>query len=267
MVFGDRKMLKGRTALVTGSTSGIGLGVASAFAAEGCNIALNGFGDAAEIEKIRSGLASEHKIKVAYYPADMSKPDDIAAMIRAVEAEFGGVDILVNNAGIQHVALIEEFPDDKWASIIAINLSSAFHTIKAAMPGMKRRKWGRIVNIASAHGLVASTGKVAYVAAKHGVVGLTKVVALEAANFGVTCNAICPGWVLTPLIERQIEDLAKRNQITIDEAKVELLREKQPLLKFTTPEQVANLAVYLGGDAAQTITGSAISIDGGWTAQ
>ena len=173
----------------------------------------------------------------------------------------------MNNAGIQHVALIEEFPDDKWNSIIAINLSSAFHTIKAAMPGMKRRKWGRIVNIASAHGLVASTGKVAYVAAKHGVVGLTKVVALEAANCGVTCNAICPGWVLTPLIERQIEDLAQRNQITIDEAKVELLREKQPLLKFTTPEQVASLAVYLSGDAAQTITGSAISIDGGWTAQ
>jgi 3-hydroxybutyrate dehydrogenase len=260
-------MLKGKTALVTGSTSGIGLGVATAFAAQGCNIALNGFGEPAAIEKIRKELCEEHKIKAVHYPADMSKPDAIAAMMRNAQAEFGGVDILVNNAGIQHVALIEEFPDDKWDAIIAINLSAAFHAIKAAMPEMKQRKWGRIVNIASAHGLVASTGKAAYVAAKHGIIGLTKVVALEADNCGVTCNAICPGWVLTPLIQQQIEDLAKRNQQSIDEAQVELLREKQPMLKFTMPEQVASLAVYLASDAAQTITGAAVSIDGGWTAQ
>jgi 3-hydroxybutyrate dehydrogenase len=260
-------MLKGKTALVTGSTSGIGLGVAAAFAARGCDIALNGFGEPAKIQEIRDSLASEHGVRVTHYPADMAKPEEIVSMMRAVEGDFGGHDILVNNAGVQHVSLIEEFPDDKWNAIIAINLSAAFHTIKAAMPGMKQRKWGRIINIASVHGLVASPGKAAYVAAKFGLVGLTKVVALEAANSGVTCNAICPGWVLTPLIQRQIEDLAQRNGITVEEAKVELLREKQPMLKFTTPEQVAELAVYLSGDGAQTITGSAISIDGGWSAQ
>lgn len=260
-------MLKGKTALVTGSTSGIGLGVAAAFAVQGCNVALNGFGDPGEIEKIRSDLSRTHGVKVVHYGADMSRPDAIAGMMGAAEAEFGAIDILVNNAGIQHVALVEAFADDRWDAIIAINLSAAFHATKAAVPGMKQRKWGRIINIASAHGLVASAGKAAYVAAKHGLVGLTKVVALENANTGVTCNAICPGWVLTPLVQRQVDDLAARNGITIEEARNDLLREKQPMLKFTTPEQVGALAAYLAGNAAETISGSAISIDGGWTAQ
>jgi 3-hydroxybutyrate dehydrogenase len=260
-------MLKGKTALVTGSTSGIGLAIARAMAEAGADVMLNGFGDAAEIEKERGGLEKEFGIKARYSGADMSKPDEIAAMITDTEKEFGKLDILVNNAGIQHVANIEDFPIDKWDAVLAINLSSSFHTIRAAVPGMKRRKFGRIVNIASAHGLVASVQKAAYVAAKHGLVGLTKVVAMEGANDGITCNAICPGWVLTPLVAKQIEARAKETGQTFDEAKVALVSEKQPMHDFTKPENIGALAVFLAGDAAASITGSAYSIDGGWTAQ
>jgi 3-hydroxybutyrate dehydrogenase len=260
-------MLKGKTALVTGSTSGIGLAIARAMAEAGADVMLNGFGDAAEIEKERSGLEKEFGIKARYSGADMSKPDEIAAMVAETEKEFGTLDILVNNAGIQHVANIEDFPTEKWDAVIAINLSSSFHTIRAAVPGMKRRKFGRIVNIASAHGLVASGQKAAYVAAKHGLVGLTKVVAIEAANDGITCNAICPGWVLTPLVAKQIEARAKESGQTFDEAKLALVSEKQPMHDFTKPENIGALAVFLAGDAAAGITGSAYSIDGGWTAQ
>ena len=259
--------LKGKVAVVTGSTSGIGLGIARALAAEGCAIMLNGFADKAMIDKLQRDLASEHGVKVSYSGADMSKPAEIGPMISAAERELGACDILVNNAGIQHVAPIEEFPDDKWDAIIAINLSAAFHGIKAALPGMKTRRWGRIVNIASAHGLVASAQKVGYVAAKHGLVGVTKVTAVECANDGITCNAICPGWVLTPLVERQIVDRAKTTGRSIDETKQEFLREKQPMLAFSTPESIGALTVFLCGDAAATITGSAYSIDGGWVAQ
>ena len=260
-------MLKGKTALVTGSTSGIGLAIARALAEAGADVMLNGFGDAADIEKERSGLEKEFGIKAAYSGADMSKPEEIAAMVAETEKKFGKLDILVNNAGIQHVANIEDFPTEKWDAVIAINLSSSFHTIRAAVPGMKRRKFGRIVNIASAHGLVASGQKAAYVAAKHGLVGLTKVVAIEAANDGITCNAICPGWVLTPLVAKQIEARAKEAGQTFDEAKVALVSEKQPMHDFTKPENIGALAVFLAGDAAASITGSAYSIDGGWTAQ
>ncbi|MEJ2625033.1 MAG: 3-hydroxybutyrate dehydrogenase [Pseudolabrys sp.] len=260
-------MLKGKTALVTGSTSGIGLAIARAMAAAGADVMLNGFGDAAEIEKERGGLEKAFGIKARYSGADMSKPDEIAAMIADTEEEFGKLDILVNNAGIQHVANIEDFPIDKWDAVLAINLSSSFHTIRAAVPGMKRRKFGRIVNIASAHGLVASVQKAAYVAAKHGLVGLTKVVAMEGANDGITCNAICPGWVLTPLVAKQIEARAKESGQSFDEAKVALVSEKQPMHDFTKPENIGALAVFLAGDAAVSITGSAYSIDGGWTAQ
>ena len=260
-------MLNGKTAIVTGSTSGIGLGIASALAAEKANVMLNGFGDAAAIEKIRNDLSDRHGIKAAYSPADMFKSADIRALIQAAEKELGPVDILVNNAGIQHVAPIEDFPDDRWDAIIAINLSASFHAIKAAVPAMKKRGWGRIINIASSHGLVASREKVGYVAAKHGLVGLTKVVAIECANSGVTCNAICPGWVLTPLVQKQIEAKAKAGGISIDQAKEDLMREKQPMLKFTSPEQIGALAVFLCSDAAATITGTPLSIDGGWTAQ
>jgi len=260
-------MLKGKTALVTGSTSGIGLAIARAMAKDGANVMLNGFGDKAAIEQERAGLEKEFAVKARYSPADMSKPAEIAAMIAATEKEFGALDVLVNNAGIQHVANIEDFPVEKWDAIIAINLSSSFHSIRAAVPGMKKRKWGRIVNIASAHGLVASGQKVAYVAAKHGVVGLTKVVAIECANAGITCNAICPGWVLTPLVAQQIEARAKAAGQTFDEAKRILVSEKQPMLEYTSPENIGALAVFLASDAAATITGSAYSIDGGWTAQ
>ncbi len=260
-------MLKGKTALVTGSTSGIGLAIARALAEAGADVMMNGFGDAADIEKARSGLEKEFGIKAAYSGADMSKPEEIAAMVAETEKKFGKLDILVNNAGIQHVANIEDFPTEKWDAVIAINLSSSFHTIRAAVPGMKRRKFGRIVNIASAHGLVASGQKAAYVAAKHGLVGLTKVVAIEAANDGITCNAICPGWVLTPLVAKQIEARAKEAGQTFDEAKVALVSEKQPMHDFTKPENIGALAVFLAGDAAASITGSAYSIDGGWTAQ
>ena len=260
-------MLKGKTAVVTGSTSGIGLAIARAFAKEGANLVINGFGDKAAIEQERAGLERDFGIKALYSGADMTKPAEIAEMIAFAERSFGAVDVLVNNAGIQHVANIEDFPVERWDAIIAINLSSSFHTIRAAMPGMKRRKWGRIINIASAHGLVASGQKVAYVAAKHGLVGVTKVVALETAQTGVTCNAICPGWVLTPLVQKQIDDRAAREGIAVDEAKRDLLSEKQPSIEFVTPEQIGGLAVFLCSPAADQIRGAALSIDGGWTAQ
>ncbi|WP_137042833.1 3-hydroxybutyrate dehydrogenase [Pseudolabrys sp. FHR47] len=260
-------MLKGKTALVTGSTSGIGLATARALAADGANLMLNGFGDKDTIEAIRSGLEKEFGIKASYSGADMSKAAEIAEMVATTEKEFGSLDVLVNNAGIQFVANIEDFPVERWDAVIAINLSSAFHTIRAAMPGMKKRKWGRIINIASAHGLVASAQKVAYVAAKHGIVGLTKVVAIEAANAGVTCNAICPGWVLTPLVQKQIDDRAKASGKPVRDEEIALLSEKQPMHQFTKPESIGALAVFLSGDAAASITGSAYSIDGGWVAQ
>jgi 3-hydroxybutyrate dehydrogenase len=259
--------MKGKTAIVTGSTSGIGHGIATALAAEGCNVLLNGFGPAAEIEKIRSDLASTHGIKVGYSPADMSKPADIRAMVALAASELGGADILVNNAGIQFTAPVDEFPEDKWDAIIAINLSAAFHASKAAIPLMKKGGWGRIINIASAHGLVGSEHKVAYVAAKHGIVGMTKVTALENANAGITVNAICPGWVLTPLVQKQIEDRAKQNGSTVEAEKLALLSEKQPMHSFVTPAQLGALAVFLCSDNASTITGTAQSMDGGWVAQ
>lgn len=260
-------MSKGTTAIVTGSTSGIGLGIATALAAAGSRVMLNGFGDQAAIEQIRQGLAERHGIEAAFSPADLSKPAEIRQLIADTERELGPVDILVNNAGIQHVAPVEEFPDDQWDAILEINLSAAFHAIKAVLPGMKRRQWGRIINIASVHGLVASAEKAAYVAAKHGLVGLTKVVAIETVNSGITCNAICPGWVLTPLVQQQVEAKAKETGMRVDRAKEELLREKQPMLKFTTPEQIGQLAVFLCRGDAATLTGAAVPVDGGWTAQ
>ena len=260
-------MLKGKVAVVTGSTSGIGLGIAHALAAEGAGVILNGFGDKGEIEAIRTGLEKKFGVTARYSPADMTKPAEIAATIATAEKELGRVDILVNNAGIQHVAPIEDFPVEKWDAIIAINLSAAFHAIRAAVPGMTARKWGSIINTASAHGLVASGEKAGYVAAKHGLVGLTKVVAIETANSGITCNAICPGWVLTPLVAQQIEARAKATGHTIGAEKIGLVAEKQPMHEFSTPEGIGALAAFLCGDAAATITGASLSIDGGWTAQ
>jgi 3-hydroxybutyrate dehydrogenase len=260
-------MLKGKTAVVTGSTSGIGLGVAQALAGEGANILLNGFGDPAEIEKLRSSLATKFGIQVAYSAADMSKPNEIAAMVGQATKDLGRVDILVNNAGIQFTAPIHEFPPEKWDAIIAINLSAAFHAIRAVLPQMLERNWGRIINIASTHGLVASVHKVAYVAAKHGILGITKVVALETATTGITCNAICPGWVLTPLVQKQIDDMAKRENLPVATAKNKLLAEKQPSLEFATPEQIGAIAVFLCSGAAAQIRGVGLPIDGGWTAQ
>jgi 3-hydroxybutyrate dehydrogenase len=259
--------LEGKTALVTGSTSGIGRGIAEHLAAQGCNMVLNGFGEAAGIEAQRAGLAEAAGVEVTYSGADMSLPEQIAAMIAEAEARFGALDILVNNAGIQHVAPIEDFPPEEWDRILAINLTSSFHTIRAALPGMKARGWGRIVNIASAHGLVASVHKVAYVAAKHGLVGLTKVVALEAAGAGITCNAICPGWVLTPLVEKQIAANAAAAGQSLEEAQADLLAEKQPSGEFATTEQIGQLAGFLCSDGAAQITGAALSVDGGWVAQ
>ncbi len=256
-------MLKGKTALVTGSTSGIGLGIAKALAEQGANIMMNGFGekDAAMAEVKAFG------VEVDYHGADMSKPAEIEAMMQAAENRFGAVDILVNNAGIQHVANVEDFPVDRWDAIIAINLSSAFHTTRMALPGMKQRNWGRIINLASVHGLVASAQKSGYVAAKHGIVGLTKVTALETAQTGVTCNAICPGWVLTPLVQKQVDARAEKDKVNNEEAKKRLLSEKQPSGEFVTPDQLAALAVFFCSPAATQIRGVAWNMDGGWVAQ
>jgi 3-hydroxybutyrate dehydrogenase len=260
-------MLKGKTALVTGSTSGIGLGIARALAAEGADIAINGFGEPDRIEELRRSLAGEFGVRVVHHGADVSKPEEVSAMVDHAVAELGGVDILVNNAGIQHVAPVEEFPIEKWQQIVSINLSAVFYGIHYALPHMKRRNWGRIVNIASAHGLVASINKSAYVAAKHGVVGLTRVVALETAETGITCNAICPGFVLTPLIQAQIDAVAQRGNLSQEDARRELLGEKQPSKDFVTTEQLGKLAAFLCSDAATQMTGTALPMDGGWTAQ
>jgi 3-hydroxybutyrate dehydrogenase len=260
-------MLKGKSAVVTGSTSGIGLAIARALAKDGANVTINGFGAAADIEKERAGIEKEFGVKAAYSAADMTKPGEIADMVRTTEKTFGSLDILINNAGIQHVAPIEEFPIEKWNQIIAINLSSAFHTIRAAVPGMKSRKWGRIVNTASAHSLVASPFKSAYVSAKHGLAGLTKTVALEVATFGITANCISPGYVWTPLVEQQIPDTMKARGMTAEQVKRDVLLAAQPTKEFVTVEEVAALAVYLCSDAAKAITGANLSIDGGWTAE
>lgn len=259
--------MSGKTVIITGSTSGIGQGVAHAFAKEGANIVLNGFGDVAQIEKDRLAIEKDFGVKAVYDAADMTKPEQIEAMVAHAEKTFGAVDIIVNNAGIQHVDNIEDFPTAKWDAVIAINLSSAFHLTHAALGGMKQRKWGRVINIASAHGLVASKSKSAYVSAKHGVVGLTKVTALETAEFGITANAICPGWVLTPLVQKQIDDRAKQNGTSPAEEKLKLVSEKQPTKEFVTVEEIGALAVFLAGEDARSITGTSISIDGGWTAQ
>ena len=260
-------MLKGKSAIVTGSTSGIGLGIARCLAAQGADVLLNGFGDAAEIAALCEGLGREFGVRVAYDGADMSKPAEIKAMVANAEQAFGKVDILVNNAGVQHVAPVEDFPEDAWERVIAINLSAVFYGTRYALPGMKVRNWGRIINIASAHGLVASANKSAYVAAKHGVVGLTKTVALETALTNVTCNAICPGWVLTPLVQKQIDALAAKNGWSDEQAGRELLREKQPSEAFVTPEQLGELAVFLSSEAASNMRGAAINMDGGWLAR
>jgi 3-hydroxybutyrate dehydrogenase len=260
-------MLKGKNAIVTGSTSGIGLGIARALAKDGANVMLNGFGNASEIEALRAGVEKEFGVKALYSAADMTKPAEIAAMVKMAESAFGSVDVLVNNAGIQHVAPIEDFPVEKWDAVIAINLMSAFHTIRTAVPGMKQRKWGRIINTASAHSLVASPFKAAYITAKHGFVGLTKTVALELATFGITANCISPGYVWTPLVEKQIPDQMKTRNMTEEQVKRDVLLAAQPTKQFVTIEQVASLALYLTSDAAANITGANLSIDGGWTAQ
>ncbi len=256
-------MLKNKTALVTGSTSGIGLGIAKALARQGANIMLNGFGD---VEGAKAEVAALG-VKVSYHGADMSKPADIEAMMAAAAAEFGRVDVLVNNAGIQHVAPVESFPVDRWDAIIAINLSSAFHATRLALPAMQAAGWGRVINVASVHGLVGSAQKSAYVAAKHGIVGFTKVVALENATSGVTCNAICPGWVLTPLVQKQVDAKAAAAGISNEDAKRQLLAEKEPSLQFTTPEELGELAVFFCSPAANNIRGVSWQMDGGWTAQ
>ena len=260
-------ILAGKTALVTGSTSGIGLGMARALAAQGANLMLNGFGEPAQIEALRQEIEKTYGIQARYHGADMSKPAEIEDLMRSTEKAFGSVDILVNNAGIQHVSLVEDFPVDKWDAVLAINLSSAFHTARLALPGMKQRNYGRIINIASAHGLVASAQKSAYVAAKHGLVGLTKVIALETAQTGITCNAICPGWVLTPLVQKQVDARAQNEGVSGEEAKKRLLLEKQPSGEFVTPEQLAGLAVFLCSPAADQVRGVAWNMDGGWVAQ
>lgn len=259
--------LQGKTALVTGSTSGIGLGLAEALARAGANLVMNGIDDADELEAVRARIASEHGVTVRYERADVSRPDEIEAMFGRVLAEFDAVEILVNNAGIQYVAPVDEFPVDKWDAIIAINLSSAFHTTRLALPAMKSRKWGRIIQIASAHALVASPYKSAYVAAKHGIAGLTKAVALEVAQAGITVNAICPGYVWTPLVEKQLGDTARTRGITEQEVIDKVMLAGQPTRRFVTIEQVAELAVFLCGDGAASITGAMLSVDGGWTAQ
>lgn len=258
--------LEGRVALVTGSTSGIGLGVAEALAAQGATIVLNGFGDRMQIEDTRQKLEHTHDVAAFYHGADLSKAAAVGEMMAFAKAEAGGVDILVNNAGIQHVAPVDEFPPEKWDAILAINLSSAFHAIRAALPGMKARGYGRIINVASAHGLVASPFKSAYVAAKHGVIGLTKTVALEVAQTNITANAICPGYVYTPLVEKQIEDQAKAHMIPRDKVISDVLLKSQPNKRFAQVSEIGALAVFLASDAASSITGTALPIDGGWTA-
>ena len=260
-------MLNGKTALVTGSTSGIGLGIAKTLAAQGANIVLNGFGDVDGSRAAVLEAGKAHGVKVAYHGADMSRPEEIEDMMKYAAGQFGRVDILVNNAGIQHVAPVESFPPEKWDSIIAINLSSAFHTTRLALPAMQAAKWGRIINIASVHGLVGSAQKSAYVAAKHGIVGLTKVTALENAANGITCNAICPGWVLTPLVQKQIDAKAAEHGVSVEEATKDLLREKEPSLRFTTPEELGELAAFFCSPAGNNICGVAWNMDGGWTAQ
>ena len=260
-------MLNGKTALVTGSTSGIGLGIAERLAAQGANVILNGFGDVDEPKAAVLAAGQQHGIKVGYHGADMSKPAEIEALFAYGQAEFGGIDIVVNNAGIQHVANIEDFPVEKWDAILAINLTSAFHTMRLAIPGMRKKNWGRVINIASAHGLAASAGKSAYVAAKHGLVGLTKAAALETAQTGVTVNAICPGWVLTPLVQKQIDARSEREGISVAEAQKDLLGEKQPSLQFVTPSQLGDLAVFMCSPGADNVRGVAWNVDGGWLAQ
>jgi len=260
-------MFIGKTALVTGSTSGIGLGIAQTLAAQGANVVLNGFGDAAEIEHLRAGMAERHGVQVRFDGADMGKPEAIEAMMGKALAEFGCIDLLINNAGIQHVAPVEDFPVDKWYAILAINLSAGFHTVRLALPAMKRRGFGRIVNIASAHALVASPYKSAYVTAKHGVAGFTKAVALETAELGITVNAVCPGYVLTPLVENQIPDTARARGITKEEVIRNVLLAAQPTKKFVTVEQVAALTAFLCSVDAASITGAVLPIEGGWTAQ
>ncbi len=260
-------MLKGKNAVVTGSTSGIGLGIARALAQDGANVMINGFGTPADIERERAGIEKEFGVNAIYSSADMTKPAEIAAMIATAEKTLGSVDIVVNNAGIQYVAAIEEFPVEKWDQIIAINLSSAFHTVRSAVPGMKARKWGRIISTASAHSLVASPFKVAYVSAKHGLAGLTKTVALEVATYGITVNCISPGYVWTPLVAKQIPDQMKTRNMTEEQVKRDVLLAAQPTKQFVTVEQVASLALYLCSDAAEQITGANLSIDGGWTAE
>jgi 3-hydroxybutyrate dehydrogenase len=260
-------MLKGKTAIVTGSTSGIGLGIARALAAEGVDLLLHGFGVPTEIERLRRSLSDEHGVTVHYHAADVSKADAVAAMVAHATRALGRIDILVNNAGIQHVAPVEDFSPERWDAVIATNLSSVFHATRVVLPQMRERNWGRIINIASTHGLVASPNKAGYVASKHAVVGLTKVVALETATTGVTCNAICPGWVLTPLVQKQVDDLAQRERLPGEQAKQRLLLEKQPSREFVSIEQIGALAVFLCSAAASQIRGAALTIDGGWTAQ
>jgi len=261
------KSLAGKSAVITGSTSGIGLGIARALAGGGANVMLNGFGEAQQIERLRTKLADEFDVDVAFNGADISQPTQVRDMIAAATRAFDHVDILVNNAGIQHTASLEEFPDERWDAVIAINLSSNFHAVKAVLPQMKQRNWGRIINISSTHGLVGSVHKSAYVAAKHGVLGLTQVVALETATSGITCNAICPGWVLTPLVQKQIEDRAAQEHVAVEQVRTELLAEKQPSHEFATPEQIGALALFLCTEAAAQIRGAALPVDGGWVAQ
>jgi 3-hydroxybutyrate dehydrogenase len=260
-------ILKSKTAVVTGSTSGIGLAYARAFAAEGANVLINGFGKPEDIERERAAIESDFGVKAIHSPADMTKPAEIAGMIALAESTFGSVDVLVNNAGIQFVSPIEDFPIEKWDQILAINLTAAFHAIRAAVPGMKQRGWGRIISTASAHSLVASPFKAAYVAAKHGIVGLTKTVALELATHGVTANCISPGYVWTPLVENQIPDTMKARGLTREQVINDVLLDSQPTKQFVTPEEVAAIAVFLCGDAAKQITGANLSVDGGWTAE
>ncbi len=259
--------IKNKTALVTGSTSGIGLGIATSLAQQGCHIVLNGFADQQTVTGIQNKLQKEYGIKTFYHGADMSKPSQIRDLFTEARATLGEIDILINNAGIQYVSEIESFPAEKWDSILAINLSSAFHTIQNALPAMKAKNWGRIINVASVHGLVASANKSAYVAAKHGIIGLTKTVALETAKTGITCNAICPGWVLTPLVQKQIDDQAARLSLSETESREKLLSEKQPSLEFVTPEQIGETTVFLCSPTAQQIRGMSLNMDGGWIAQ